>query len=285
MLIQRWCAGSAGHHNFRCWFRESDVELADGGRRGDHKCAHRGPQPPTDIADRARDDADRAVEGDGHLKEHAVATRDGTTQAEPRTVAPDRSYVPCRARRPRRRPRGRRPADPATATEARCAGCRAAHRAPEWNARLEGGDPARAQAATTQVARRVRVVVRTQRRVAVAARRPRPHDEGRRGRRVRHPGTSLVRCSRRSTRRAAQPPQPAGRTSPNSRRSSSQERSMTTTVPAHAFVLLSTKLHPPRRRRTLLARPRLRDLATRSGHHALTLVSAPAGFGKSTLVD
>ncbi len=59
---------------------------------------------------------------------------------------------------------------------------------------------------------------------------------------------------------------------------------MTTMNPAHAFVLLSTKLHPPRRRRTLLARPRLGDLATRSGHHALTLVSAPAGFGKSTLV-
>ena len=59
---------------------------------------------------------------------------------------------------------------------------------------------------------------------------------------------------------------------------------MTTTDRADGFVLLTTKLHPPRRRRTLLARPRLRDLATRSGHHALTLVSAPAGFGKSTLV-
>ena len=59
---------------------------------------------------------------------------------------------------------------------------------------------------------------------------------------------------------------------------------MTTTDRADGFVLLTTKLHPPRRRRTLVARPRLRDLATRSGHHALTLVSAPAGFGKSTLV-
>ncbi len=59
---------------------------------------------------------------------------------------------------------------------------------------------------------------------------------------------------------------------------------MTTTDRADGVVLLTTKLHPPRRRRTLVARPRLRDLATRSGHHALTLVSAPAGFGKSTLV-
>ena len=50
------------------------------------------------------------------------------------------------------------------------------------------------------------------------------------------------------------------------------------------IVLLTTKLHPPRRRRTLVARPRLRDLTTRGGHPALTLVSAPAGFGKTTLV-
>ncbi len=49
-------------------------------------------------------------------------------------------------------------------------------------------------------------------------------------------------------------------------------------------MLLTSKLHPPRRRRTLVARPRLSDLATRSGPRALTLVSAPAGFGKSTLV-
>jgi LuxR family maltose regulon positive regulatory protein len=53
---------------------------------------------------------------------------------------------------------------------------------------------------------------------------------------------------------------------------------------AEGIVLLTTKLHPPRRRRTLVARPRLRGLATRSGHPALTLVSAPAGFGKTTLV-
>jgi LuxR family maltose regulon positive regulatory protein len=49
-------------------------------------------------------------------------------------------------------------------------------------------------------------------------------------------------------------------------------------------VLLKTKLHPPRRRRTLVARPRLRDLGARANHPALTLVSAPAGFGKTTLV-
>jgi LuxR family maltose regulon positive regulatory protein len=47
--------------------------------------------------------------------------------------------------------------------------------------------------------------------------------------------------------------------------------------------LLATKLHPPRRRRSLVERPRLTDLAERSRHRALTLVSAPAGFGKTTL--
>ena len=53
---------------------------------------------------------------------------------------------------------------------------------------------------------------------------------------------------------------------------------------ADGLVVLTTKLHPPRRRRTLVARPRLRDRATRNEHPALTLVSAPAGFGKTTLV-
>jgi LuxR family maltose regulon positive regulatory protein len=53
---------------------------------------------------------------------------------------------------------------------------------------------------------------------------------------------------------------------------------------ADGIVLLTTKLHPPRRRRTLVARPRLRDRAARNEHPALTLVSAPAGFGKTTLV-
>jgi LuxR family maltose regulon positive regulatory protein len=60
---------------------------------------------------------------------------------------------------------------------------------------------------------------------------------------------------------------------------------MTSTDPgAEGTVLLTTKLHPPRRRRTLIDRPRLRDLGTRATRPALTLVSAPAGFGKTTLV-
>ncbi len=50
-----------------------------------------------------------------------------------------------------------------------------------------------------------------------------------------------------------------------------------------SVLLLETKLHAPRRRGAL-ARPRLRDLLERRGQPPLTLVSAAAGFGKTTLV-
>jgi LuxR family maltose regulon positive regulatory protein len=48
--------------------------------------------------------------------------------------------------------------------------------------------------------------------------------------------------------------------------------------------LLTTKLHVPRRRRGLVARPRLSERLAGGGDAALTLVSAPAGFGKTTLL-
>ena len=48
--------------------------------------------------------------------------------------------------------------------------------------------------------------------------------------------------------------------------------------------LLSTKLHVPRRRRGLVPRTRLSERLDRGGEVALTLVSAPAGFGKTTLL-
>ena len=48
--------------------------------------------------------------------------------------------------------------------------------------------------------------------------------------------------------------------------------------------LLETKLHVPRRRRGLVARPRLIERQSLQAEPALTLVSAPAGFGKTTLV-
>ena len=48
--------------------------------------------------------------------------------------------------------------------------------------------------------------------------------------------------------------------------------------------LLETKLHVPRRRRNLVARPRLSKRLSSGAESALTLVSAPAGFGKTTLL-
>ncbi|HEX8343705.1 MAG TPA: LuxR C-terminal-related transcriptional regulator [Actinoplanes sp.] len=48
--------------------------------------------------------------------------------------------------------------------------------------------------------------------------------------------------------------------------------------------ILETKLHIPGRRRSLVARPRLSERLARGAESALTLVSAPAGFGKTTLL-
>lgn len=48
--------------------------------------------------------------------------------------------------------------------------------------------------------------------------------------------------------------------------------------------LLETKVHVPRRRRGLVARPRLLERLDRGTEAALTLVSAPAGFGKTTVL-
>ena len=48
--------------------------------------------------------------------------------------------------------------------------------------------------------------------------------------------------------------------------------------------LLETKFHRPRRRRGLVVRSRLIDRLNRGAESTLTLVSAPAGFGKTTLL-
>src|SRR3954451_19415156 len=49
-------------------------------------------------------------------------------------------------------------------------------------------------------------------------------------------------------------------------------------------VLLATKLHAPRRRRGAGERPRLNRRVVVAELPVLTLVSAPAGFGKTTLL-
>src|SRR5688572_6192326 len=51
-----------------------------------------------------------------------------------------------------------------------------------------------------------------------------------------------------------------------------------------ASALLATKLYMPRLQRRSVSRPRLVERLNRGSESALTLVSAPAGFGKSTLL-
>lgn len=53
----------------------------------------------------------------------------------------------------------------------------------------------------------------------------------------------------------------------------------------HLLPLLTTKITPPPVRRTLVARPRLIDRLNAATEHTLTLISAPAGFGKTTLLS
>src|SRR4030088_3450206 len=51
-----------------------------------------------------------------------------------------------------------------------------------------------------------------------------------------------------------------------------------------ASPLLETKLYVPRRRRGVVPRARLIERLTQGAEGKLTLVSAPAGFGKTTLL-
>ena len=56
------------------------------------------------------------------------------------------------------------------------------------------------------------------------------------------------------------------------------------TVPEMAGPLVETKLYAPKPRRAVVPRPRLIDLLQRGIDRQLTLISAPAGFGKTTLL-
>ena len=49
--------------------------------------------------------------------------------------------------------------------------------------------------------------------------------------------------------------------------------------------LLRTKLYVPPLRPELVSRPRLIERLNAGLHHKLTLISAPAGFGKTTLLS
>ena len=61
-------------------------------------------------------------------------------------------------------------------------------------------------------------------------------------------------------------------------------RTAGTWLPARRPALLETKLYVPKSRRGLVARPRLSERLDRGAAAKLTLVSAPAGFGKTTLL-
>ncbi|HET7055039.1 MAG TPA: hypothetical protein VFI12_01185, partial [Thermomicrobiales bacterium] len=50
------------------------------------------------------------------------------------------------------------------------------------------------------------------------------------------------------------------------------------------FTLLATKLYVPKWRSGLVSRPRLVERLCQGAERTLTLVTAPAGFGKSTLL-
>ncbi len=56
-------------------------------------------------------------------------------------------------------------------------------------------------------------------------------------------------------------------------------------MPDQAQILLQTKLHRPRQPRGLVRRTRLMELLDHNIDHPLTLVCAPAGFGKTTLIS
>src|SRR5205085_10730179 len=52
----------------------------------------------------------------------------------------------------------------------------------------------------------------------------------------------------------------------------------------HSLPVLETKLYSPKWRPGLLSRPRLVERLLTSAEQRLTLISAPAGFGKTTLL-
>ncbi len=55
-------------------------------------------------------------------------------------------------------------------------------------------------------------------------------------------------------------------------------------MPGNEYPLLVTKLHIPRPRTQFVPRPRLTARLNEGLSHKLALISAPAGFGKTTLL-
>src|SRR6185503_19668249 len=116
--------------------------------------------------------------------------------------------------------------------------------------------------------------------------RPRRDNGSRRGRRVRHRAPPLVRSGERPAGRDPEHPQPRGRADARAGCASPYEPRPVSAAAAGqgAPPLLETKLHAPRRRPGAIGRTRLTDRLDAAKLPPLTLVSAPAGFGKTTLL-
>ena len=111
---------------------------------------------------------------------------------------------------------------------------------------------------------------------------PRPCPRRRRGGRVRHPGVALVRQHRQRRRRSSA-------CSGHRARARRPERGLSARRPLRnedgvTHPLMATKLYVPKLRRGLVARPRLLERMGNGAEARLTLVSAPAGFGKTTVL-
>src|SRR4051794_31756222 len=65
--------------------------------------------------------------------------------------------------------------------------------------------------------------------------------------------------------------------------SAARDPHLDATAPSRRRRVLTTKVSAPRLRPALVTRPHLLDLIT-DAHAPVTLISAPAGYGKSTLV-
>src|SRR5690348_2597763 len=65
----------------------------------------------------------------------------------------------------------------------------------------------------------------------------------------------------------------------------SSRETATKAVASFSTQLLATKFYVPVAPGTLISRPRLNALLDKSLTHSFTLVSAPAGFGKTTLLS
>ena len=106
-----------------------------------------------------------------------------------------------------------------------------------------------------------------------------------RGRGVRHAGAALVRPGRGATRRDPQHPQSRRGTDTRPGLTAAQGgRELVASMDAAGIPLLESKLRAPRRRTGVVRRDRLAQRIDREGLPSLALVSAPAGFGKTTLV-